>query len=157
VELDAQRGHIERIGYYRFNVNQQSAALTRRGGIATLTPGTGRRCRVNAFEEVLASGTVCLWYRDHAPRSRGWDPWNSAPVDTGGLMSARYVPAEVYGQRISSQRKLANRTGYGCLGPDGAGLGAHSAGHWISIRSSVGPGWTMDPGGPAVTTVAGST
>ena len=130
---------IERIGYYRFNVNQQATALiTQRGGIATPTPANGPAVRVNAFEELFASGTDTLSMETYAaPDLDSWDRWNYGRTDhLLDSMSVRYVPAEVYGaadlDHSGSWRTVPE---YGAVWvPDGVApdCAPYCAGHWIS-------------------------
>ncbi|HTT40473.1 MAG TPA: DUF6600 domain-containing protein [Burkholderiales bacterium] len=130
---------IEHLGYYRVNVNEQSAALiTRRGGSAMLTPSNGSAMRVNASEEVLASGTDTPRVESYAaPELDSWDRWNYNRTDhLMDSMSVRYVSPEVYGAAdLDHSGTWRTVPEYGAVWvPDGVapGWAPYSAGHWIS-------------------------
>jgi hypothetical protein len=91
---------IERTGYYRVEVTpDRTSFLTRRGGRATVTPASGAAAAIAASEEVVVQGadgaTVATYV---APELDVWDRWNYARTDALiDAVSARYVPAGVYG------------------------------------------------------------
>jgi hypothetical protein len=140
VEVDTPNAAftVEHVGYYRFNIDQRSTTLiTRRGGSATLTPANGQTTRINAAEEVVASGTDMPTLETYvAPEVDTWDRWNYSRTDSLlDSMSARYVPPEVYGaadlDHSGSWRTVPE---YGPVWVPEAvapGWAPYSAGHWI--------------------------
>lgn len=165
VEVDTPNAAftVEHVGYYRFNVDQQSTTLiTRRGGSATLAAANGQATRVNASEEIVISGADASALQTYAaPDLDSWDRWNYSRTDyLLDSMSVRYVPTEVYGaadlDHSGSWRTVPE---YGPIWiPDAVPAGwrpiARATG--FTIRCSAGPGWTMRRGdGPRTTTVAG--
>jgi hypothetical protein len=140
VEVDTPNAAftVEHVGYYRFNIDQRSTTLiTRRGGSATLTPSNGQATRINAAEEVVASGTDAPTLETYAaPEVDTWDRWNYNRTDSLlDSMSARYVPAEVYGAAdLDHSGTWRTVPEYGPVWVPEAvapGWAPYSAGHWI--------------------------
>lgn len=91
---------VERSGYYRVEVDDDTTSFTsRRGGRATLTPASGEPIAIAASEVVVVSGTDAPQLESYAaPELDAWDRWNYARTDDQlDSVSARYVPADVYG------------------------------------------------------------
>jgi hypothetical protein len=91
---------IDRPGYYRVDVHQDTTAVSaRRGGRAVLTPAGGRSSDIGAGEQVVIQGTATPQLATYqAPALDGWDRWNYGRTDQ--LLQAssdRYVPADMYG------------------------------------------------------------
>jgi hypothetical protein len=100
VELDTPDAAftIERAGYYRVDVTpDRTSFITRRGGVATMTPAGGQAVTIAASEQVVVGGGAAV-QTFVAPELDVWDRWNyartEALIDT---VSARYVPAGVSG------------------------------------------------------------
>jgi uncharacterized protein DUF6600 len=84
-------------GYYRADVTEAATSfITRRAGRATVTPADGGALAVTPSEEVVVQGPAVQSYV--APELDAFDEWNYARTDhLLEAVSARYVPAEVYG------------------------------------------------------------
>jgi hypothetical protein len=139
VEFDTPQGAftIQQVGYYRFSVeNGSSALITRRGATATVTLADGQNSLVSASEEVIVQGDPATAALYAAPEMDAWDQWNYSRTEyMVDALSARYVPAGVYGV-ADLDRSGAWRTvpDYGPVWiPSGvaAGWSPYSAGHWI--------------------------
>jgi hypothetical protein len=92
--------HVERSGYYRIEVDAGTTTFTsRRGGQASVTPAGGEPVVIAASEEVVVTGTGAAQLESYAaPELDDWDRWNQARTDDQlDALSARYVPADVYG------------------------------------------------------------
>jgi len=129
---------VERIGYYRFDVDQRSTTLiTRRGGSATLTPANGQATRVNAAEEVVISGPDAPALETYAaPELDPWDRWNYSRTDyLVDSISTRYVSPDVYGvDELDHSGSWRTVPDYGPIWiPSGvsAGWAPYSTGHWV--------------------------
>jgi Family of unknown function (DUF6600) len=91
---------IEKAGYYRVDVNSEGTSfITRRGGQAAVTTGSGRSLSVPPSQEVVIEGTASTQVTSYtAPPLDEWDNWNYARTDhLLETMSAQYVPPEMYG------------------------------------------------------------
>ena len=91
---------VERSGYYRVEVDGETTTFTsRRGGRATVTPAVGESALVGASEQVVVTGAGEPQIETYAaPELDAWDRWNYARTDDQiDAVSARYVPAGVYG------------------------------------------------------------
>jgi hypothetical protein len=102
LEIDTPNGAftVENSGYYRVEVDYETTTFTcRRGGRATLTPATGESLVIAASEQVVVTGDEAQQIESYAaPELDAWDRWNYARTDEQlDAVSARYVPAEVYG------------------------------------------------------------
>ncbi|MCC6763624.1 MAG: hypothetical protein IT293_03090 [Deltaproteobacteria bacterium] len=106
IELDTPNGAflISHTGYYRFDVDDQSARLTvRRGGIARVVPAGGSdevEVEVDSGQTVVVRGTDTGDLARVAPAGEdAWDRWNYDR--TAGLsdepQSVRYVSSDVAG------------------------------------------------------------
>src|SRR5437867_1255157 len=97
---------IDRAGYYRAGVAQDSTTFTtHRGGSATMTPAGGAAAPIGADQQVVLTGTdspqVAI---GAAPPLTAWDTWNYQRTDY--LLrpaSARYVSSGVYGAEALDQ------------------------------------------------------
>jgi hypothetical protein len=143
-ELDTPNAafRIERSGYYRAEVDGDTTTFTsRRGGRASVTPAAGDPVLVAASEQLVVSGSGAPRLESYAaPELDAWDRWNHARTDDQlDAMSARYVPAEVYGAYE------LDRYGYWRIVPSyGAVWVPHHVGvGWVPY--SVGR-WMWDPG-----------
>ncbi|HEV3351151.1 MAG TPA: DUF6600 domain-containing protein, partial [Methylomirabilota bacterium] len=102
VELDTPNAAftIDRPGYYRADVSaDRTSFVTRRGGVATMTPAGGTAASIATSEQVVVTGAGPSPVQTFvAPELDVWDRWNyartEALIDT---VSARYVPAGVSG------------------------------------------------------------
>jgi hypothetical protein len=137
VEADTPHAAVllDRRGYYRLHVDDRGTALiVRRGGAAMATPGQRREVAVRPSEEVVfaADGTI---HRFAAPDLDAWDRWNAARTDAlGDALSARYVPAGVYGVGdLDSAGTWREVPAYGPVWlPDvPPGWAPYAAGEWI--------------------------
>jgi hypothetical protein len=129
---------IERSGYYRFEVTEDSTSLiTRRGGQATVIPAKGEPAAIEASEQLVVSGVEAPTLETYAaPELDPWDRWNYTRTDEQlDAVSARYVSAGVYGvadlDRAGTWRVVPT---YGAVWvPDGvaAGWAPYSTGRWM--------------------------
>ncbi len=102
VELDTPGAAftIDRPGYYRVDVApDRTSFVTRRGGVATMTPAGGAAASIATSEQVVVTGSGPNPVQTFvAPELDVWDRWNyartEALIDT---VSARYVPAGLSG------------------------------------------------------------
>jgi uncharacterized protein DUF6600 len=100
VDTPAAAFTIERAGYYRVDVApDRTSFVTRRGGVATMTPAGGPAVSIATSEQVVVTGSGPAPVQTFvAPELDVWDRWNyartEALIDT---VSARYVPAGVSG------------------------------------------------------------
>ncbi|MGE5127097.1 MAG: DUF6600 domain-containing protein [Betaproteobacteria bacterium] len=129
---------VQRRGYYRLSVDEDSTSfVTRRGGAAEVTPAGGGTTRIEPGEELVASGTDEATLRGYAaPPLDEWDRWNYERTDwLLESISARYVPAGVYGaSELDQYGRWRNVEQYGPVWiPTAvpAGWTPYSAGHWI--------------------------
>lgn len=93
---------VERTGYYRADVGTSATTfITRRGGRATVTPAGGTPVVLTPSEHVVVTGTESPQVETYvAPELSEWDRWNYARTDyLLEAVSARYVPAGIYGAR----------------------------------------------------------
>ena len=102
VEVDTPQAAftVDRPGYYRVNVDENSTAfITRRGGTATVTPAGGEAMDVRPSEEIVLTGTDNPQMANYvAPDLDAWDRWNYDRTDhLLDAVSDRYVPQGVYG------------------------------------------------------------
>jgi len=91
---------IDAPGYYRIDVSpERTSFITRRSGRATMTPAGGTPVTIAASEEVVLDGAPTPTIQSFvAPAPDVWDNWNYARTEELiDSMSARYVPAGVYG------------------------------------------------------------
>ncbi len=129
---------IERSGYYRVDVSQETTTfITRRGGRATLTPAGGTALAITPSEQVVIRGTETPRVETSvAPELSAWDRWNYGRTEQLiEALSARYVPPGIYGasdlDRHGSWRIVES---YGPVWiPDGLppGWAPYSTGRWI--------------------------
>jgi hypothetical protein len=140
VEVDTPQAAftIERAGYYRLDVDQDSSAfVTPRGGTATMTPPGGAPAPIAANQQVILTGAespgVVL---GAAPPLNAWDNWNyQRSAYLLRPASARYVSSGVYGteelDRYGAWRTVES---YGPVWvPSGmpAGWQPYTTGRWI--------------------------
>lgn len=99
IEVDTPHGAftIERSGYYRVEVGDDSTRFTtRRGGGATVTPERGAPKFIASNEEVIVRGDDVESYAASDPDA--WDRWNYERGDRLlDAVSYRHVPDDVYG------------------------------------------------------------
>lgn len=137
---------IDRAGYYRLNVDQDTTRfVTRRGGAATVVAAGGEARNLAASEEALVEGIDAPDLRtDAAPDADAWDRWNFARTDDLiDAASERHLPPDVYGaDELDKAGRWRTVAGYGTvwvptgLSPSWA---PYSSGHWIWDPSY---GWT---------------
>jgi hypothetical protein len=102
VELDTPHAAftIERPGYYRIDTTpERTSFITRRGGRATMIAPSGQAAAVSASEEIVLEGAPMPTILSYvAPELDVFDRWNYERTDDLlDALSARYVPAGVYG------------------------------------------------------------
>jgi len=102
VEIDTPTAAftVDAPGYYRVDVSpERTAFITRRSGRATMTVAGGSAVAIAPSEEVVLDGATTPRVQSFvAPPLDVWDSWNYARTDELiDSMSARYVPAGVYG------------------------------------------------------------
>ncbi|HXZ91985.1 MAG TPA: DUF6600 domain-containing protein [Burkholderiales bacterium] len=129
---------VERSGYYRLSVDEDSTRMvTRRGGTAEVTPAGQGATRIEPGEELVVSGTDEATLQGYAaPRPDEWDRWNTERSDyLRNSISARYVPAGVYGgedlDRYGTWRRVDPYGPVWIPTSVPAGWAPYSAGHWI--------------------------
>jgi len=140
VEVDTPNAAftIERTGYYRVDVgNDSTTFITRRGGRASMVPAGGEAVGIAASEEVVVQGTDNPSVETYvAPEVDAWDRWNYERTDhLIDSVSARYLSPGMYGadalDHYGTWRVVAP---YGpAWVPDGvpAGWAPYSTGRWI--------------------------
>lgn len=131
VELDTPNAAfiVERTGYYRVDVTDDTTTfITRRGGRTTMTPSGGEAVVIAASEQVVIKGTEAPQVETYvAPEVDDWDRWNYRRTDRLiDAVSARYVPAGVYG--IDALDYYGNWRVVATYGP-------------VWVPESVPPGW----------------
>jgi len=129
---------IERSGYYRVEVHDDATTfITRRGGAAFVTLAQGASSALAASEQVVITGIDEPQIETYAaPELDGWDRWNYARTDRQlDAVSARYVPAGVYGahdlDQYGSWRVVPT---YGAIWVPSrvrAGWAPYTTGRWI--------------------------
>jgi hypothetical protein len=102
VEIDTPSAAftINHAGYYRVDVDgEQTSFITRRGGQATVTTGSGGSLIIAPSQEVVIEGAASPQVSSYmAPQLDEWDQWNYARTDhLLETVSARYVSPEIYG------------------------------------------------------------
>lgn len=102
IEVDTPNGAftIERAGYYRVDVNDDTVFTPRRGGTATVIPAGGETTDVEGDERVVLVGAeTATVRRERAPEPDEWDRWNADRMArlTERPRSAEYVPPPVAG------------------------------------------------------------
>src|SRR2546429_7867061 len=100
VDTPAAAFTIDAPGYYRVDVSpERTTFITRRSGRATMTPAGGQAVAIAPSEEIVLDSAPAPSVRSFvAPALDVWDTWNYTRTDELiDSMSARYVPAGVYG------------------------------------------------------------
>ena len=102
LELDTPNAAftIERTGYYRVDVgNDSTTFITRRGGRASMVPAGGEAVGIAPSEEVVIQGTDNPSVETYvAPEIDVWDRWNYVRTDRLiDSVSARYLSSGMYG------------------------------------------------------------
>jgi uncharacterized protein DUF6600 len=102
VEIDtpAAAFTIDAPGYYRVDVSpERTTFITRRSGRATMTPAGGQAVAIAPSEEIVLESAPAPSIQSFvAPALDVWDTWNyTRTEELIDSMSARYVPAGVYG------------------------------------------------------------
>jgi hypothetical protein len=139
VELDTPNAvfSIDRVGYYRVDVNGDVHFITRRGGRAVVVPAGGEAMSIRPSEEIVVQGTSTARVATYvAPELDRWDRWNyDRTDDLVDAVSERYLPPGVAGAReldhYGSWRVVPQ---YGTVWvPDAvaAGWAPYSTGRWI--------------------------
>jgi uncharacterized protein DUF6600 len=140
VEIDTPQAAftVEQAGYYRLDVDGDSAAFTTyRGGAATMTLPGGAPAPIASNQQVVLAGTespgVTL---GAAPPLNAWDNWNyQRSAYLLRPVSQRYVAPAVYGtEELDTYGTWRNEGTYGSVWvPSGmpAGWQPYSTGRWI--------------------------
>ncbi len=140
VELDTPSAAftIERTGYYRVDVDEDSTTfITRRGGRATMVPAGGEVVGIAPSEEVVVQGTEKPTVETYvAPEADVWDRWNYERTDhLIDSVSSRYLSQGIYGaDALDHYGTWRVVSPYGPVWvPDGVGAGwaPYSTGRWI--------------------------
>lgn len=101
VELDTPNAvfTIDRVGYYRVDVDGDVHFITRRGGRATMVPAGAQAMSIHPSEEIVVQGTVVAEAETYvAPELDSWDRWNYERTDSLlDTVSERYLPYGVAG------------------------------------------------------------
>jgi len=90
---------IDRVGYYRVDVNGNVHFITRRGGAATMTQAKGQALVILPSEEIVVSedGRAETYV---APEPNAWDRWNDERSnDLADAYSERYIAPGIAGAR----------------------------------------------------------
>ena len=108
VELDTPNGAftVERAGFYRVDVDQDSTAFhTHRGGVATMTPSGGAATPIATNQQLVVRGTDAPQVEvTAAPQLSAWDRWNyQRTAYLLGPATTTQVPAGVYGAEALEQ------------------------------------------------------
>jgi hypothetical protein len=92
---------IDRVGYYRVDVNGDVHFITRRGGRAVVVPAGGEALSIRPSEEIVVQGTTTARVETYAaPELDRWDRWNyDRTDDLVDTVSERYLPPGVAGAR----------------------------------------------------------
>jgi hypothetical protein len=129
---------IERSGYYRLDVDQNTTSFqTRRGGQATVLPNGGKALAVSPAAELIVEGSDTPSVESYAvPERDSWDRWNDERSDhLVDALSSRYVPPDVYGaEALDDHGDWRVEARYGALWvPSGqsSGWAPYSDGRWI--------------------------
>src|SRR2546426_8536073 len=138
VELDTPNAAftVERAGYYRLDVAQDSTAFhTHRGGVATMTPAAGAATPIANNQQLVVTGTDSPSVQaTAAPQLTPWDRWNYQRT-AYLLHPSSHVPAGVYGAETLEQHgSWRTVETYGSVwAPSGvpAGWAPYSTGRWI--------------------------
>jgi len=140
VEVDTPNAvfSIERTGYYRIDITDDTTTFAaRRGGRAAMTPAGGAAVEIAPSEQAVVQGTDTPRVQTYAaPELDAWDRWNYVRTDhLIDAVSARYLPAGEYGadglDHYGSWRVVET---YGPVWvPDGvaAEWAPYSTGRWI--------------------------
>ncbi|HVN84570.1 MAG TPA: DUF6600 domain-containing protein [Candidatus Binatia bacterium] len=140
VEIDTPNAAftIERVGYYRINVDDAGTTfITRRGGRATMTPAGGEAVGINPSEQLVIEGTETARVESYvAPELDDWDRWNYDRTDhLIDTVSSRYVAPGVYGiDALDHYGNWRIVPSYGSVWiPDGVAAGwvPYSTGRWM--------------------------
>ena len=101
VEVDTPNAvfTIDRVGYYRVDVDDDVHFITRRGGRATMVPAGGQPMSVHPAEEIVVEGSDNAQASTYAaPALDRWDRWNyDRTDDLLDAVSERYLPYGVAG------------------------------------------------------------
>ena len=103
IEVDSPNAAftIDRPGYYRVDVDENTTAFsTRRGGAATVAPAAGETTDVAEDQQIILEGTETVQVNvNAAPAPDEWDRWNYDRTAQLGEAprSAQYVPPEIAG------------------------------------------------------------
>ena len=103
IEIDTPNAvfMIDRLGYYRVEVDGDVHFITRRGGRATAIFASGRSILVQPSEQVVLHGTDIASTETYiAPEQDDWDRWNYERTNfLADALSERYLPPGVAGAR----------------------------------------------------------
>jgi hypothetical protein len=139
VELDTPNAvfTIDRVGYYRVDVNGNVHFITRRGGRAVVVPAGGEAMSIRPSEEIVVQGTMTARVETYvAPELDRWDRWNYERTDDlVDAVSERYLPPGVAGaQELDHYGSWRVVPQYGAVWvPDAVPVGwaPYSTGRWI--------------------------
>jgi hypothetical protein len=139
IEVDTPHAAVtvDRAGYYRFNVDQDTTrVIARRGGRATVVPAGGPAVDLGTSKQALVEGHTAALATLSAPAPDQWDAWNYARSErVTEAQSERYLPPDVYGAvELDHAGRWRIVAGYGRIwvpadrDPDWA---PYTTGHWI--------------------------
>jgi uncharacterized protein DUF6600 len=103
IEIDTPNAAftIDRPGYYRLDVDENTTAFaSRRGGTATVAPAAGETTEVGDNQQIVLAGTDPVQVSmNAAPEPDAWDSWNHDRTAqfAEAPRSAQYVPPDVAG------------------------------------------------------------
>jgi hypothetical protein len=139
IEVDTPNGAfmIDRSGYYRIDVADDTVFTVRRGGEATVIPADGDETTVREGEQVVLRGTESASIvTNRAPAPDEWDTVNERQYASrpARAQSAQYIPPDVAGvDDLDQHGEWRSTTDYGQVwvprdvGPDWA---PYTTGRW---------------------------
>lgn len=140
IELDTPNAvfTIDRIGYYRVDVDGDVHFITRRGGRATMTPAGSEAMTILPSEETIVhlEANTARAETYAAPELDDWDRWNYDRTNNlVDALSERYLPSGIAGARdLDSYGSWRVSDEYGPVWvPDAveSGWAPYSTGRWV--------------------------
>jgi len=141
IEIDTPNAvlNLDRPGYYRIDVADNSTAFSaRRGGTATVVPAVGETTTLVDNQQIVLEGTDNVQVTaTAAPAPDAWDQWNDARMAqvAEAPRSAQYVPPQVAGaDDLDRYGDWSEQPQYGHVWtPRGVGSdwAPYSTGRWV--------------------------